>query len=114
MKRSRIPSLGPRVPTLDTRKATILPKRADPHYQTAEHKNWAEQVKRRADWRCEYVEGGLRCERSRANGHQMYADHIKDIRDNPEPALDLNNGRCACNSHNTRSGIRARANRISS
>ncbi|MGY4224372.1 5-methylcytosine-specific restriction protein A [Bradyrhizobium sp. USDA 4503] len=114
MTRARIPSLGSRIQTLDTRKATILPKRADPHYQTAEHKDWAEKVKRRAGWRCEYVENGLRCERSRANGHQMYADHIRDIRDNPELALDLTNGRCACNSHNTRSGIQARANRMRS
>ena len=114
MTRARIPTLGPRVATLDTRKAKPLPKRADPHYQTAEHERWAFQVKERAGWRCEYVENGVRCRRSRANGDQMYADHIESLRDRPDLALVLSNGRCACNSHNTRSGIQARANRMKS
>ncbi|PDT77207.1 HNH endonuclease [Bradyrhizobium sp. C9] len=99
---------------MDTRKVKPPPKRADPHYQTAEHQQWALQVKKRAGWRCEYVENGHRCERSREKGDQMYADHIQDVRDRPELALDLSNGRCACNSHNTRAGIQARANRMRS
>ncbi|TAI67602.1 HNH endonuclease [Bradyrhizobium sp. Leo170] len=113
---ARIPTLGPRVPTLDTRKAKPLPKKADPHYQTAEHEAWAAFVKRRAGYRCEHIDDrtGRRCERSQANGDRMYADHIKDIKDRPDLALDRNNGRCACNSHNTRAGIAARSRRMKS
>ncbi|WP_043159316.1 hypothetical protein [Bradyrhizobium sp. Ai1a-2] len=116
MKRARIPTLGSRIATLDTRKAKPLPKKADPHYQSAEHENWARQVKQRAGWRCEHVDErtGRRCERSKANGDQIYADHIETIRDRPDLALDLNNGRAACNSHNTRAGIQARARRMKS
>ncbi|MCW2195068.1 5-methylcytosine-specific restriction protein A [Bradyrhizobium elkanii] len=114
MRRSRIPSLSPRVPTLDTRKVKPPEKRADPHYQTVEHQQWALKVKQRAGWRCEHVENGVRCERSKARGDQMYADHIQDVRDRPDLARDLANGRCACNSHNTRAGIQARANRMRS
>ncbi|UFX42103.1 HNH endonuclease [Bradyrhizobium sp. 41S5] len=113
MTRARIPTLGPRVPTLDTRKVKPPPKLADPHYQTAEHKNWAEQVKRRAGWRCEYVEDGVRCERSRELGDQMYADHIEEVRDAPSKALDLSNGHCLCASHHTRKSHQARAARMS-
>lgn len=109
---SRLRTLGPRVQTLDTRKAKPLEKVANPHYQTPEHKDWALKVKQRAGWRCEYVESGVRCERSAARGDVMYADHIESLRDRPDLALELSNGRCACNSHNTRSGIEARARRM--
>lgn len=112
MKRPRITTLKPRIPTLDTRTAKPLPKEADEHYGTAGHRAWALAVKQRAGWRCEHVEAGERCRRSRANGDQIYADHKKNIRDFPELALDLANGRAACNSHNTRAGIQDRARRM--
>jgi 5-methylcytosine-specific restriction enzyme A len=114
MTRARIPTLGSRIATLDTRKARPLPKKVDPHYQSAEHKAWAEFVKRRAGYRCEHVDEktGRRCERSRASGDRMYADHIAAVRDRPDLALDLSNGRCSCNSHNTSAGIKARARRM--
>lgn len=108
----RLRNLGSRVRTLDTRAAKPLPKEADEHYGTRAHRDWAFQIKERAGWRCEIVINGQRCRRSRANGDTMYADHIRDVRDYPELALDLNNGRCACNSHNTSAGIRARAERM--
>ncbi|SEB97624.1 hypothetical protein [Bradyrhizobium erythrophlei] len=114
MTRARIPTLGPRVPTLDTRKVKPPPKLADPHYQTAEHKDWARKVKGRAGWRCEHVEDGRRCERSRANGDQVYADHVIEIRDDRSRALDLDNGACKCAEHNVRKGLEARANRMRS
>jgi 5-methylcytosine-specific restriction protein A len=113
MKRARIQILKPRVATLDTRTAKPLPKEVDPHYNTPEHAAWAKEVKRRAGWRCEHEESGIRCERSASHGDRIYADHIKDIKDHPELALDLRNGRAACNSHNTRAGIRAREHRMS-
>ncbi len=114
MKQPRLTTLKSRISTLDTRTAKPLPKEADSHYGSAEHKAWAIAVKRRAGWRCEYVENGRRCARSKANGDQMYADHIKNIRDFPELRLDLANGRCACNSHNTRSGLNDRTVRMRS
>jgi hypothetical protein len=113
-RRARISTLKPRIPTLDTRRVKPPAKAADEHYGTAEHRAWALEVKRRAGWRCEYVEGGRRCHRSKANGDQMYADHIKNIRDYPDLKLDPANGRCACNSHNTRSGLSDRADRLRS
>lgn len=112
MKPPRIGTLKPRIATLDTRTAKPLPKEADEHYGTREHKAWALEVKQRAGWRCEYVENGQRCRRSRANGDQMYAGHIQNRIDHPELALDPRNGRCECNSHNTRGGIRDRARRL--
>lgn len=112
MKHPRLRNLGPRVQTLDTRTAKPLPKKADEHYGTAEHREWAKKVKDRAGWRCEYVEDGKRCECSKARGDQIYAGHIKNRRDYPELALDLSNGRAECNSHNTRAGIQDRENRL--
>ncbi|WP_454629585.1 HNH endonuclease [Bradyrhizobium cenepequi] len=116
MARARIPTLGSRIATLDTRKAKPLPKKADPHYQSAEHEAWAEFVKRRAGYRCEHIDErtGRRCERSRANGDRMYADHIVELKDDRSRALDRDNGACKCAEHNVRKGIQARANRMKS
>ena len=106
--------LGPRIPTLDTRTVKPLEKQADAHYQTSEHAAWARQVKERAGWRCQWEDAsGNRCERSRARGDMMYADHIEEIKDRPDLKLDPRNGRCLCNSHNTKKGIEARAARMS-
>lgn len=112
MKRPRLTTLKPRIATLDTRTAKPLPKEVDSHYNTPEHKAWALAVKRRAGWRCEYVENGHRCECSAARGDRIHADHIKNRRDHPELALDPRNGRAACTSHNTRSGLQDRAKRM--
>lgn len=111
MNRPRIPTLKPRIATLDTRTAKPLPKVAADHYGTPEHRAWALAVKKRAGWRCEFVENGERCH-NRHPTSVMYADHIKDVRDRPDLALDLSNGRCACSSHNVRAGIQARAKRM--
>ena len=110
---SRIPTLKPRIATLDTRTAKPLPKEADEHYGTPEHRTWALAVKDRAAWRCEHIEDGRRCRRSRADGDRMYADHILEIKDRPDLALDLGNGACKCAEHNVRKGIEARAARLS-
>ena len=112
MKRPRITTLKPRIATLDTRTAKPLPKEADEHYGTPEHRAWALAVKQMAGWRCEHIENGERCRRSQANGDRMYADHIKDVKDHPELKLDPRNGSCACNPHNTSAGIQARARRL--
>ena len=109
----KLTTLRPRVATLDTRVAKALPKETAGHYGSSEHKAWALEVKRRAGWRCEYVENGVRCP-NRHPMFRMYADHIQDIKDRPDLAVDLSNGRCACNSHNTSAGIAARSRRMGS
>lgn len=109
MKPPRLKMLGNKVKTLDTRAARPLPKEADAHYGTPEHRAWALEVKRRAGWRCEWVENGERC----SNRHPtsvMYADHKVEIKD-AGSKLDPKNGQCLCNSHNTRKGLSARAAR---
>ncbi|MCK1577832.1 HNH endonuclease [Bradyrhizobium sp. 174] len=110
---SRIPTLGSRIATLDTRKAKPLPKKADPHYQTAEHEAWAEFVKKRAGYRCEHVDDGKRCWRSVEKGYRLFADHIVEIKDDPSRALDRDNGRCLCGSHHTIKTLEERKNRMS-
>ncbi|UPT99346.1 HNH endonuclease [Bradyrhizobium barranii subsp. apii] len=113
MARDRIPTLGSRIATLDTRKAKPLPKKADPHYQTAEHQEWAEFVKRRAGYRCEHVDDGKRCWRSAEKGYRMYADHKAEVRDRPDLALDPTNGQCLCASHHTKITVQRRSERMS-
>jgi hypothetical protein len=111
MKQPRIHTLKPRIVTLDTRTVKPPPKQVDDHYNSPEHRAWALEVKRRAGWRCEHVEDGERCH-NRHPTSVIYADHIKSLKDYPELALVPSNGRAACNSHNTRAGIQARAQRM--
>ena len=108
----RLKNLGSRIQTLDTRAARPLPKDTDEHYGTAAHRRWAEEVKERAGWRCEFVTNGERCRRSRVNGDKLYADHRYERRDRPDLALDLANGRCLCASHHTSKTNITRAERM--
>lgn len=108
---ARIQTLRPRIATLDTRTAKPLPKEVDSHYTTPEHKAWALAVKRKAGWRCEHVEHGVRCERSAAHGDRIYADHLVEIKDGGAK-LDPLNGAAKCASHNVKKGIEARAKRL--
>ncbi len=94
---------------IDARTVKPPPKAADPELQTQEHRNWARAVKQRAGWRCEWVEGGKRCEvRSPA---RLFADHIVERRDGGA-LLDPMNGRCLCGSHHTRKTAASRAARL--
>jgi hypothetical protein len=86
------------------------PKQVDDHYSTAAHKTWARDVLRRAGFRCQYVERGLRCEKS-APDHRLFADHLVEVKDNPALALDPNNGQCLCGSHHTLVTAQRRAER---
>lgn len=108
---AKLPMLGARIGSLGVR-VPPPPKRADAELLTPEHRAWREAVCGRAGWRCEHVENGRRCERSRANGDRMIADHIKERADDGAP-LDLANGACKCVQHNTQKGIAARAARAS-
>lgn len=84
-------------------------KIADPDLQTSEHERWRLIVCERAGWRCEWIEGGVRCPKS-APGHVMIADHIRERKDGGA-LYDPANGQCLCVQHNTLKGIRARAAR---
>lgn len=107
----KIKTFGTKLKTVDTRSVLPPPKTADAELLTPEHKAWRLAVCRRAHWRCEWVEQGLRCRRSAANGDRMIADHIVE-RDDGGALLDLNNGQCLCTSHNTLKGNRARSTRV--
>lgn len=104
----RLTTLRPRVATLDTRAAPPAPKTADPYYLSAEHRAWADDVKRRAGFRCEYVEAGQRCAKA-APRHRMFADHIVERRDG---GADQGEGQCLCGAHHSLVTARRRAERL--
>jgi 5-methylcytosine-specific restriction protein A len=91
----RLTTLRPRV-EMASQRLTPRPKTADPYYLTAEHKAWRAEVCRQAGWRCEAVEDGRRCEKSRANGDRMFADHIRERSDG---GPDQGPGMCMCGAH---------------
>jgi len=103
--------LRPAIPVADLRIARPREKRVDPELSTQAYKRWAEEVKRRAGYRCQWVDGSRRCPRSQANGYRMIADHITERKDGGA-VLDPKNGQCLCVSHNTAKGIAARAARM--
>lgn len=90
--------LRPAIPVADLRIARPREKRVDPELSTQAYKRWAEQVKRRAGYRCEWIEAGQRCAKSQGNGDRMIADHIRERKDGGA-LLDLKNGQCLCFSH---------------
>jgi hypothetical protein len=108
----KLTTLRPRLGTLDTRTARPPAKTADPELLTQEHKAWRLIVCRRAGWRCEWMDQGMRCHRSAARGDRMIADH-KIERADGGALYDPDNGQCLCTSHNTLKGTRARAARNS-
>lgn len=106
----KLKTFGPRLKTFDTRTVKPPPKTADAELLTPEHKAWRIAVCRRAGWRCEWVDGGVRCARSAAHGDRMIADHVIE-REDGGALYDLANGQCLCTAHNTRKGLQARAAR---
>lgn len=110
-RHARLTILRPKVATVFTGAARPLPKEADAELLTPEHRRWREAVCSRAGWRCEQIEKGQRCERSRANGDRMIADHIRERADGGA-LYDPDNGQCLCPAHNTAKGLRARADRM--
>ncbi|HVI30451.1 HNH endonuclease signature motif containing protein [Hansschlegelia sp.] len=102
-------TIGPRLRTIDTRTVKPPPKVADAELQTPEHRAWAIEVKRRAGWRCEWVEKGERCKVA-APG-RLFADHIVERRDGGD-RLDPKNGRCLCGRHHSLKTAAERAKRM--
>jgi 5-methylcytosine-specific restriction protein A len=107
---ARVPTLAPLVPKSDGRTIRPEPKRADPFYQTDEHKQFREQVLRNAGFRCEWIENAQRCGKA-APEHRMFADHIRERQDGGAP-FDPANGQCLCGAHHTRKTAQARARRM--
>lgn len=86
-------------------------KWTDPHLLTHEHRQWRIAVLERARYRCEWVEGGFRCNTHSGTG-RLYADHIVERRDRPDLALDPSNGQCLCSRHHTIKTLNERAKRM--
>lgn len=107
---SRISVAKPRIATIDTRRVRPPAKIAEAELQTPEHRAWAEEVKRRAGYRCEAIHDGRRCGKA-APAHRMFADHIRERRDGGEP-LDPKNGQCLCGSDHSLKTAKARAARF--
>lgn len=74
--------------TVDRRTVRPREKTADAVYLTTDHKSWAIEVKKRANWKCQ------RCGTATA---RLIADHIVEIQDGGD-ALDLKNGQALCSS----------------
>jgi 5-methylcytosine-specific restriction protein A len=76
--KARLSFMAPRLQTMDTRTSLPEPKRADPHYHTAEHRSWSTTVIRQAAGICQ----GSGCGRS---GVRLFADHIVELKDGGAP-----------------------------
>jgi 5-methylcytosine-specific restriction enzyme A len=114
MKRPRIRMMRPAVAIMDLR--TARPplreaKRADRELGTADHRAWRVAVKERAGYRCEWIEDGVRCEASQANGNAVLADHIVERQDGGA-LFDPSNGRCLCYPHHGVKTARERERRL--
>ena len=96
-------TLKPMLPLLDTSIAKPAAKGTDPHYGSAQHKQWREAIVARAGGRCEWPG----CGRAEL---RMFADHIVEIADGGS-RLDLANGQCLCGRHHTIKTIEARRQR---
>lgn len=106
---AKLRALPPRIPRLDTRRVKQMPKRADDELLTPEHRAFRKAVLERAGYRCEWVEGGVRCTRAEPD-YVMVADHVRERADGGDP-FDPANGQCLCVRHNTLKGVRARVAR---
>lgn len=109
MGMSKIRQVNSGIPIRDTRCVKPAPKAADAELLTPEHRAWRAAVLKRAGYRCEAVEAGVRCA-VRAPS-RLFADHIIERRDGGSP-LDLSNGQCLCGSHHTRKTVAARTARL--
>lgn len=76
-----------RFSTFATSRLAAPAKETLSHYGTSAHKQWSQDVIKRA---------AFACEDCGAKGQRLYADHIQEIADAPSLALDPRNGRARC------------------
>lgn len=88
------------------------PKVADPFYSSPEWEAARKAALDRAGWRCEIVEGGVRCGKCTRHGDRMYVDHLVELKDGGAP-LDLRNLGVKCSSHHVIKTVAERARRMS-
>jgi len=106
----KLRTLAPMVRTTNTATVPLPPKVKDVVYTTPQYRTWRAAVVARAGGRCEAVDKyGLRCTNEQPH-HRMYADHIKELKDNGS-LLDVANGQCLCSSHHQLKTIAARTRR---
>jgi 5-methylcytosine-specific restriction protein A len=106
---ARLPVFRTKIPTFETRTVKPPAKAVDAHYTTPEHKAWRRAVMVKAKWRCEAVEGGVRCTRH-APKDRLFADHIVEVADGGD-LLDPMNGQAMCGSHHTSKTVAERGKR---
>lgn len=97
-----VPTLRPQLRPADFRTAAPPAKTVDPELQTADHRAWSLEVRKRAGWKCE--ECG-------AKGVRLFADHRIERQDGGS-RLDPANGRALCGACHTRKTTLARAARM--
>jgi 5-methylcytosine-specific restriction enzyme A len=103
---TRLRTLRPALAIHDARIAAPEPKRADPHYHTAEHQAWRRTVIARAGGRCQDPS----CRTPHRTGIRLFADHVTELRDGGAPT-DPGNGRALCGACHTRKTAAERARR---
>ncbi len=109
----KLRTLAPMVRTTNTATTPLPPKVKDHAYTTPQYRAWRAAVVARAGGRCEAVDKyGHRCTNDEPH-HRMYADHIKELKDDGS-LLDINNGQCLCSSHHQIKTIDARIRRLKS
>jgi 5-methylcytosine-specific restriction protein A len=108
MRTPRLTTLRPRVEMASSR-LEPRERQVDSYYSTQQHREWRSAVYRQAGWQCEAIENGQRCDKSRANGDRMFADHIVERSDG---GADLGPGMCLCGHHHTEKTNRERAKRM--
>lgn len=92
----------------DYRTVKVEPKTADKELLSPEYRRWAEGVKRRAGYRCEWVENSARCDVKAPA--RLFADHPHERRDGG--SLVGQRGLCLCGSHHTKVTLQRRALRL--
>ena len=108
----KLRSLTPLVRTTNTATVPLPPKVKDAVYTTPQYRAWRTMVVARAGGRCEAVDQyGHRCTKEQSH-YRMYADHIKELKDNGS-LLDINNGQCLCASHHELKTMADRYRRLS-
>lgn len=104
--RKALPTLSLTVPKADLRSAPPPPKQQDRIYGTSQYAEWRDLIIARANGKCE----GAECSNPHAGG-KLFADHIKEVRDNPELAFDPRNGQALCFTCHNRKTIQERIRR---